>query len=869
DTLASDPNSVFFRELIEAIQCIKDHRVFQDINTADGYGLPSSAHADPGEVATGAGLNPTNFVHSIEASGTYSCYTNLFLIDLTAVQSKQVPISRNKIRELQDHFFSQPTSTWPLHLSVAVRSNQRPPNTHWGPGCCSLLTAPEVAWAYVLSVAESIKNGATDPELAPWYTGLLAAPMKFCRIDNEQERYWAHLQSREDLVQMAESVKRSPIERGFDVMEARVLLDSGKELGAKECAGHWAKNVRLAKSSEPISVSFVDAVFTIWKRAMGVPHLKALVMRFETELSRSPWDSIYKLEAVVKRCSTTANITWALSVLFDALKNGLLTAPEIALRQLQGKGMPGNKGILDLFMAKKDVAEAMFKLGNEKGLNNSLLTKMDSWRTSMDNYRNDVGYWDGAAKSYTVNNHWIMALPQSAQKFLKIWEEAVALCEHNDALKQRKISDLTVNEGFLNKKPISDRLESIWEELAEENGGKPSGDEDGNSKLQLAEVDDMEIEDAVMVSKVSRTVALASDSEGRLRKWADYARQKVNRVVKLEVHPGTVDGVARIFKESALSLKVEANCATTKDDFKKMKYITVIYDTKLSGSATARAHLRIVNFRESHQKTGIKGIMTGAGDQNSIADNLMFFVLDGQQHGHETKLMKAFVDENGRSVTKEKKTIYVACSESSLRKRRARVRGSVSLSCVEFCHIVTHKPLALPEKTRLHFPGATHSDLLGPFDVPDNSSVWLVPQKDKAEIYGPAMVESGGSIPGDDAQADPAPKPTDRVPLTYWSNGSKMYEELDHGANSGGWVDLTCIDEYLAMLCIRQQKPYLGYCPTEKHRSMLSDRLECLVFDAFQTVGDSLYEAGLAELVNPDGNEEEPAAEQEDEELAE
>eukprot|EP00959_Pyramimonas_sp_CCMP1952_P440920 9231020-Pyramimonas_sp.AAC.1 len=71
------------------------------------------------------------------------------------------------------------------------------------------------------------------------------------------------------------------------------------------------------------------------------------------------------------------------------------------------------------------------------------------------------------------------------------------------------------------------------------------------------------------------------------------------------------------------------------------------------------------------------------------------------------------------------------------------------------------------------------------------------------------------------------------------------------------------------MLCIRQQKPYLGYCPTEKHRSMLSDRLECLVFDAFQTVGDSLYEAGLAELVNPDGNEEEPAAEQEDEELAE
>ena len=116
-------------------------------------------------------------------------------------------------------------------------------------------------------------------------------------------------------------------------------------------------------------------------------------------------------------------------------------------------------------------------------------------------------------------------------------------------------------------------------------------------------------------------------------------------------------------------------------------------------------------------------------------------------------------------------------------------------------------------------------------------------------MYGPAMVESGGRVDGDDPEADPAPKRSDKVPFTYFANCPKLYQELDHAANSVGWVDLTACDENLALMCVRSQKPYLGFVHSETHLDLLRTRLENTVFEAFQTVGDSLFEAGLAEIL--------------------
>ena len=161
----------------------------------------------------------------------------------------------------------------------------------------SFISAPEVVWAYLLSVACHITNGATDPELLPFRQGLLSAPLKFVLGDNAAERYWLHHQSREDIAQLGDSLKRSPIERGFDVMEAKAMMvAAGLSVSPAACAKAWADNVRLAKNSEAVKPTFIDAVFTVWARIMDRPDLCALVMKFETDLVLSPWDSMYKLE---------------------------------------------------------------------------------------------------------------------------------------------------------------------------------------------------------------------------------------------------------------------------------------------------------------------------------------------------------------------------------------------------------------------------------------------------------------------------------------------------------------------------------------------------------------------------------------------
>ena len=218
--------------------------------------------------------------------------------------------------------------------------------------------------------------------------------------------------------------------------------------------------------------------------------------------------------------------------------------------------------------------------------------------------------------------------------------------------------------------------------------------------------------------------------------------------------------------------------------------------------------------------------------------------------------MKAFSDDDAKELPKAKKTMYIICSEASLQKRRAKASKDIPLSLVEFCHIVT-EPLSanIQRKNRLYLPGTTQTDLMGPFDVPDNDVAWNVKHSEKAKIYGSAMVESGGRVEGDNVEADPAPKGSDDVPLNYFSNDPRMYEEMDHMCNSLAWVDLTASNTDLCLQCVKKQKPYLGFLWTDAHLTAFKARIEQQVFELFQTQGSPLFEAGFVDLLQELGRE--------------
>ena len=193
-------------------------------------------------------------------------------------------------------------------------------------------------------------------------------------------------------------------------------------------------------------------------------------------------------------------------------------------------------------------------------------------------------------------------------------------------------------------------MDLIQKDCDEENGGRPGPADCHSGPVKMDDIDD-----PAKATTIAPSPSKAhNDPEGTLVKWADYARQKIRRVANIVVHPLTTDGVKRIFQESALSQ------ITPSGD----KNITVMYDTKLSGSASSRAHIRTVNLREAHCKSGVRGIITAMRDGHQIPSNTVFFMLDGMVHGHEAKLMQAFCENDAKVLPRAKKTMYITCSEA-------------------------------------------------------------------------------------------------------------------------------------------------------------------------------------------------------------
>ena len=98
----------------------------------------------------------------------------------------------------------------------------------------------------------------------------------------------------------------------------------------------------------------------------------------EAYLGDSPWSSIYRLEALVKKCgrpgcdSTFENLSWALNALHDRIRNKAIQPSDCNVRALSGKGQPSNKGLVDFCLFQLSVkhhAEAVilptFKLDTD------------------------------------------------------------------------------------------------------------------------------------------------------------------------------------------------------------------------------------------------------------------------------------------------------------------------------------------------------------------------------------------------------------------------------------------------------------------------------------------------------------------------
>lgn len=119
------------------------------------------------------------------------------------------------------------------------------------------------------------------------------------------DSYWEAHRSRESITAGGDAVKRTATQRFFDIMESKEVIETslGHEVGAQRTAKMWAEKVDLAPSSEKISETFVDACFTVGARLMNNDQTQKIVVEADSN-GTTPFDSIYKYEAVVKRAQS-------------------------------------------------------------------------------------------------------------------------------------------------------------------------------------------------------------------------------------------------------------------------------------------------------------------------------------------------------------------------------------------------------------------------------------------------------------------------------------------------------------------------------------------------------------------------------------
>jgi len=161
---------------------------------------------------------------------------------------------------------------------------------------------------------------------------------------------------------------------------------------------------------------------------------------------KTPWDSMYKLELLGRKANQASQSTaeckdkllWMIQMVNDRFRAGMLQVGEASHRNLGGKGLPGNKGLLDLGLTKKDIKDRLLGqvleglpfAADSKATIRMLLMSYDAYREKF-GYPNEPSSTVGGANKRAV----IGLLEVAARDFFKFAEQAIYLQDHDSCIK--------------------------------------------------------------------------------------------------------------------------------------------------------------------------------------------------------------------------------------------------------------------------------------------------------------------------------------------------------------------------------------------------------------------------------------------------
>ena len=395
----------------------------------------------------------------------YQCAGSFFWIDLGYNAVPDIPVSQAAIRHFSDQILN--AGKLPFPTTIAIPGPSYDVKAHLGK--LKRVSPEEPEMAMIFALDNSLRMDGSYDNAEKVKTILLSMTLEFKVLATPEACFLCQVNLREYITGLFTVAARSAVQR---IIELMLFRDRQKtKMSASDLALKWIDEVKMASISEKVTADFVRQAQAVYDNMFKNGQTFDIIMAAEQEWGKqSPFDSVYKLSAIVSKCTSVEQNLWVCASIVDAVKNGFMTAPEFSVRSLSGKGS-GNFGIIDLCLLKSQ----LYKYISTDFLNlhrfSSTIAKKIHGMSSHAGCRNLFGYKNEKA----TNMQWLGTLPESGWKLCTLVENMIYSISLDSDLRTMGKDGKTARE-IMEEPPFKDRIEEVLSALENEN----SKDDDPN-----------------------------------------------------------------------------------------------------------------------------------------------------------------------------------------------------------------------------------------------------------------------------------------------------------------------------------------------------------------------------------------------------
>ena len=363
---AATLNASFLDEVKSAFDHVVSHEVFRT-----AFSRASLGFGRQGAVGVQEPFNLQNFQSAIAEHGIYRCACNEWWLDLFHTVLPGIPYNKGAIKDFATTAFHVPGGYQGVNVVLVPDRNYNPLEHK---GALKRLSPEEPMWGRILGIKAAIDRGVDEETLQRFAIDVVCAPFQFEYVEEAASNPMKilvprALNLREQLVAEGRAEARDCLQRMFEVVQTggRIQEADGGKVTNDRIAAWYADRIRLSPGSEPVTRTFVETATNINKMILNhAPCLGELQIAAERWQGAAPLQSVYKLALVITKANRDKELMlWCMSSVHDVCRMGFLSVGEVTTRALKD-GAGGNKGLLDLFILKKQLLHHFMTLVVEK-----------------------------------------------------------------------------------------------------------------------------------------------------------------------------------------------------------------------------------------------------------------------------------------------------------------------------------------------------------------------------------------------------------------------------------------------------------------------------------------------------------------------